>query len=241
MIFLNGREGMVCAATATLAFALIPSTAEAAPAIPGPVGSASADSAAGAAAASSASRSATAGSAAGSATAASGTGASSASGEAAVRPPRAHRSLAELQQAVRTRRAQMIAAWKRRARKAVAYAHAQRGRPYVWGGTGERGFDCSGLVQQAWRHAGVSIPRVSHDQYAKIPTKVARDKLRSGDLVFFNGHRHVGIYVGGGRFVHAPRTGRPITLEQLKGRYSRTYAGAVRPGWEPLPPIPTSL
>nr|BFE33562.1 hypothetical protein GCM10010200_058130 [Actinomadura rugatobispora] len=144
-----------------------------------------------------------------------------------------------MQQAVRKRRVQMKATWTRRARKAVEYAYAQRGRPYVWGGTGEYGFDCSGLVQQAWRQAGVWIPRVSHDQYERIPTKVARNDLRSGDLVFFNRLRHVGIYIGGGRFVHAPRTGRPITVDRLQGRYARTYAGAVRPGWEPLPPIPT--
>ncbi|XVQ12305.1 C40 family peptidase [Spirillospora sp. CA-255316] len=243
MIFLPRREGMVCAATLTLAFALIPSAAEGAAealrAAPGPRGSASAESAAGAASASSGSRSAGAASGAAAAAASSNAGASSAWGEGNVRSPRTHESLAALQKAVRKRRAQMTAVWKRRARKAVEYAHAQRGRPYVWGGTGERGFDCSGLVQQAWRHAGVTIPRVSHDQYEQITTKVSRDNLRPGDLVFFNRLRHVGIYVGGGRFVHAPRTGRPITVEGLKGRYAHTYAGAVRPGWEPLPPVPS--
>ncbi|MFC6884142.1 MULTISPECIES: C40 family peptidase [Actinomadura] len=149
--------------------------------------------------------------------------------------------LAAVQKAVRAKRAKLEAQWERRAERAVGFALRQKGRPYVWGGSGGRGFDCSGLVQQAWRRAGVSIPRVTTAQYRRIRTKVARTKLRPGDLVFFNRLAHVGMYVGRNRFVHSPRTGRTITTERLRGYYRQNYVGAVRPAWKKLPPVPTSL
>ncbi|GAA2623050.1 C40 family peptidase [Actinomadura fulvescens] len=143
-----------------------------------------------------------------------------------------------MQQAVRKKRAQLEAKWQRRADRAIRFALAQRGRPYVYGDTGRRGFDCSGLVQQAWRRAGVSMPRVAATQYRKIRTRVPRAKLRPGDLVFFHRLGHVGMYLGKSRFIHAPSTGRRVSVERLRGHYRRSYVGAVRPGWKPLPAIP---
>ncbi|MEU5877374.1 C40 family peptidase [Spirillospora sp. NPDC047279] len=149
--------------------------------------------------------------------------------------------LAALQQAVRKQRARMEAQWQRRADRALRFALAQRGRPYVYGGTGGGGFDCSGLTQQSWRRAGVPVPRVAATQYRKIRNRVSRKNLRPGDLVFFNGLGHVGMYVGKSRFIHAPRTGRRVSVERLSGYYRTNYVGAVRPGWKRLPAIPTSL
>ncbi|GAA4091440.1 C40 family peptidase [Actinomadura miaoliensis] len=149
--------------------------------------------------------------------------------------------LATLQRSVRLRRAQMMARWQSRADRAVSYALRQQGRPYVWGGTGRRGFDCSGLVQRAWRRAGVRIPRVAASQYHGIDPKIQRRDLLPGDLVFFNRLSHVGMYVGDGRFVHSPRPGRHVTVERLRGHYRSRYVGAVRPAWRRLPPVPTRL
>lgn len=148
--------------------------------------------------------------------------------------------LAARQRAVRHKRARLIAQWQARADRAVRFALAQRGKPYAWGATGPHAYDCSGLVQRAWRKAGVNIPRVTHDQYRAIRKKVPRNRLRPGDLVLFNGFRHVGMYVGEGRFVHAPHAGRTVTTERLRGYYARTFVGAVRPGWPKLPKVPTS-
>ncbi|KAB2351874.1 NlpC/P60 family protein [Actinomadura rudentiformis] len=150
-------------------------------------------------------------------------------------------TLTAMQQAVREKRARMEARWQRRADRAVRFALKQRGRPYVYGDTGRRGFDCSGLVQQAWRHAGVSVPRVAATQYRKIRNHVARNKLRPGDLVFFHGLGHVGLYIGKSRFIHAPSTGRRVSIERLNGHYRRSYVGAARPAWKPLPAIPTRI
>jgi cell wall-associated NlpC family hydrolase len=153
---------------------------------------------------------------------------------------RAHR-LALLQRAVRKKRAAMTAKWDMRARRAIAFAVKQRGRPYVWGGNGGRGFDCSGLVQQAWRRAGVSIPRVTYDQYRRIHAHVRTRNLRAGDLVFFHRLGHVGMYLGHGRFIHAPHTGAVVTVARFAGHYRHIFVGAVRPAWVKLPKVPTSL
>jgi cell wall-associated NlpC family hydrolase len=147
--------------------------------------------------------------------------------------------LAARQRAVRQKRARLIAQWQGRADRAVRFALKQRGKPYRWGATGPNSYDCSGLVQRSWRKAGVSIPRVTHAQYHGIRKKVSRHRLRPGDLVLFNGLRHVGMYVGRGRFVHAPSTGRTVTTERLRGYYARSFAGAVRPAWPRLPQVPS--
>ncbi|RAY12219.1 glycoside hydrolase [Actinomadura craniellae] len=141
--------------------------------------------------------------------------------------------LAAQAQAIRarraSRRAELFSEWERRADQAVSFALAQRGKPYVWGGTGQPGFDCSGLVHTAWRKAGVSIPRVSHSQLRGIRKHVDKDELRPGDLVFFRGGGHVGMYVGDGKYVHAPHSGRTVSVEKLDDRSN--FVGAVRPGW----------
>ncbi|GGV45126.1 hypothetical protein GCM10010495_73280 [Kitasatospora herbaricolor] len=113
---------------------------------------------------------------------------------------------------------------------AVAYALAQVGKPYVWGGNGPGGFDCSGLVQQAYRQAGVSLPRVANDQYAAT-TPIGAGDLRRGDLLFWSDSgrasaiHHVGIYLGGGRFVEAPRPGRNVRVSTLGSGFRPTHFG----------------
>jgi cell wall-associated NlpC family hydrolase len=115
------------------------------------------------------------------------------------------------------------------ARKAVEYAYAQLGKPYIYGGTGPRGYDCSGLTMMAWRAAGVNLPRVVPDQYHAIH-HVTRAALRPGDLVFFDGLGHQGIYVGNGRFIHAPHTGTVVKFESLSNPwYTAHFVGAGRP------------
>ncbi|MGW3563489.1 C40 family peptidase [Streptomyces sp. NPDC000941] len=101
-----------------------------------------------------------------------------------------------------------------RAAKAVGYARAQLGKPYVWGGTGPRGYDCSGLTMRAWQAAGVKLPRTTWAQrYAGKQT--TRAELRPGDLVLSNGDGHVALYIGGGKVIHAPGTGLTVRLAPL--------------------------
>ncbi|MFE9423487.1 NlpC/P60 family protein [Kitasatospora sp. NPDC006697] len=110
---------------------------------------------------------------------------------------------------------------------AVRFAYAQLGKPYVWGATGPGSFDCSGLTGAAWRAAGVSLPRVSQDQW-NAGRRIARADLQPGDLVFFYSDlHHVGIYIGNGQMIHAPRTGKNITVLPIDAMPS--YMGAVRP------------
>lgn len=114
-----------------------------------------------------------------------------------------------------------------RAARAVSYAYGAIGKPYLWGATGPSGYDCSGLVQAAWRAAGVSLPRTTYSQI-NAGQRVARSQLAPGDLVFFYpGVSHVGIYVGGGRMVHAPRTGSTVRIASID---EMPWAGATRVG-----------
>jgi cell wall-associated NlpC family hydrolase len=112
-------------------------------------------------------------------------------------------------------------------RRAAALAQRQLGRPYRWGGETPRGFDCSGLVQWVYDRLGVRLPRVSFDQYRAGPHPT-RGHLRVGDLVFFNHHVHVGIYIGHGRLVQAPHTGLRVMISPLRGWFLRNWAGATR-------------
>jgi cell wall-associated NlpC family hydrolase len=110
----------------------------------------------------------------------------------------------------------------------VGVAMSQLGTSYVWGGAAPGGFDCSGLVMWAYAQVGVSLPHSTYSQYsAGVP--VSRDQLQPGDLVFFDGLGHVGLYIGGGQFVHAPHTGDVVKISSLsEGWYSSTYVGARR-------------
>ncbi|MGZ9932856.1 NlpC/P60 family protein [Streptomyces sp. NC-S4] len=113
-----------------------------------------------------------------------------------------------------------------RAGRAVAFAYGAIGKPYVWGATGPGSFDCSGLTQAAWRSAGVSLPRTTYTQI-NAGRRVSRDQLAPGDLVFFySGVTHVGLYVGNGQMVHAPRPGSTVRLAPID---SMPWAGASRP------------
>ena len=116
------------------------------------------------------------------------------------------------------------------AAEAVSWALSQRGTPYRWGGEGDGGFDCSGLVQAAFAAAGVHLPRVAQDQYDAGPRLPPGPNLRPGDLVFFGSSAravdHVGIVVAPGEMVDAPHTGAVVRVEPI---FSDGYVGATRP------------
>ncbi len=114
----------------------------------------------------------------------------------------------------------------------VKTAHTFVGVPYRWGGTTVRqGFDCSGLTMAVFKLNGLNLPRTSRQQFGK-GYNVSRDKLTKGDLVFFDtagrgGVSHVGIYIGGNKFIHAPRTGKTVRLSSLSSPYyDKRYCGA---------------
>jgi cell wall-associated NlpC family hydrolase len=113
--------------------------------------------------------------------------------------------------------------------KIARFAKTFIGVRYVYGGSTPRtGFDCSGLVAYVYHHFGVSLPHYTVAQFGR-GRRVGRWALRPGDLVFFNGLGHVGIYVGHGRFVHAPHSGTRVRVASLgEGWYSSTYDGARR-------------
>jgi cell wall-associated NlpC family hydrolase len=116
------------------------------------------------------------------------------------------------------------------AQKAVAFAYAALGCPYVYGATGpcSSGYDCSGLTSSAWASAGVSIPRTSYGQ-ATLPA-VSRSALQPGDILEFAGDTHVGIYVGGGMLIDAPQPGMNVEKVSLSSSwYASEFAGAYRP------------
>lgn len=113
-----------------------------------------------------------------------------------------------------------------RAARAVAFAHGAIGKPYVWGATGPGSYDCSGLTQAAWRAAGVSLPRTTYTQI-NAGRRISRDALAPGDLVFFySGVTHVGLYIGNGQMIHAPRPGSTVRVAPVD---SMPWAGASRP------------
>ena len=115
--------------------------------------------------------------------------------------------------------------------KAVAFAYAQIGCPYVYGGTGPcpQGYDCSGLAQASWAAAGVAIPRDSYEQWAELP-HVSLSAIEPGDLLIYNGEGHVAIYVGGGYIIDAPVPGMDVEkIPMSTPWYADSLDGAVRP------------
>lgn len=118
------------------------------------------------------------------------------------------------------------------ARVAVAFALAQQGKPYIWGATGRNGYDCSSLMMEAWREAGVSLPRTTWDQIAALPN-ISKGELQPGDLIFFHTMpemeppTHVGMYIGNGQMVHA---GNPVNVTQVIGNphWESIWVGQAR-------------
>ena len=108
------------------------------------------------------------------------------------------------------------------------YAKRFLGTRYLYGGSSPSdGFDCSGLVRYVYAHFGVSLAHSSYAQF-DLGRRVSRSALRPGDLVFFDGLGHVGIYIGNGRFIHAPHTGTRVRIQTLAGWYSSRFSGARR-------------
>ena len=112
--------------------------------------------------------------------------------------------------------------------RVVDYARHLIGVPYRYGGSSPRsGFDCSGFVRYVYSHFGISLPHSSFGDIVR-GRRVGRWQLKPGDLVFFDGAGHVGIYVGAGQFIHAPHTGTVVRISTMAGWYSQTYTGARR-------------
>jgi len=133
-----------------------------------------------------------------------------------------------------------------RAATAIRYELAQIGKPYRWGAEGPNSFDCSGLTQAAYRYAGISIPRVSRDQYRYLP-HVRIANLQPGDLVFWGRNRsdassvyHVATYLGNGMILAAPYTGTVVQIKKMSTRNLMPY-GARPAGRSAAAPIPVQV
>ncbi|MGH3007714.1 MAG: C40 family peptidase, partial [Gaiellaceae bacterium] len=109
----------------------------------------------------------------------------------------------------------------------VGIAMHYLGTPYQWGGSSPSGFDCSGFVMYVYAQVGVSLPHNAAMQYG-YGSPVSRSQLQPGDLVFFNGLGHNGIYIGGNQFIHSPHTGDVVKISSLTGWYDSTFYGARR-------------
>src|SRR5215211_1742703 len=111
----------------------------------------------------------------------------------------------------------------------VGIAMQYLGVPYVWGGASPSGFDCSGFVMYVYAQVGISLPHNAAAQYG-YGSPVSRSQLAPGDIVFFDGLGHNGMYIGGGQFIHAPHTGDVVKISNLGDSwYASTYVGARRP------------
>jgi cell wall-associated NlpC family hydrolase len=116
-----------------------------------------------------------------------------------------------------------------KAEKALAFARAQIGKPYVWGAVGPGSYDCSGLTQAVWKAAGVTLPRTTYDQ-ATAGARVSLADARPGDLVFFyDDVSHVGVYIGNGMMIHAPRPGAYVREESVYYDGESGIHSVVRP------------
>ncbi|GAA0667922.1 C40 family peptidase [Streptomyces thermocarboxydovorans] len=116
-----------------------------------------------------------------------------------------------------------------KAAKAIAFARSQIGKPYVWGATGPGSYDCSGLTQAAWKAAGVTLPRTTYDQ-VDAGTTVPLSQAQPGDLVFFyDDVTHVGIYIGNGMMIHAPKPGTYVREESIYYDGESSIHSVVRP------------
>lgn len=116
-----------------------------------------------------------------------------------------------------------------KAGKAIAFARAQIGKPYVWGATGPGSYDCSGLTQAVWKAAGVTLPRTTYDQ-VNAGTTVPLSAIEPGDLVFFyDDISHVGLYIGNGMMIHAPKPGAYVREESIFYAGESIIHSVVRP------------
>ncbi|WP_369177284.1 C40 family peptidase [Streptomyces mutabilis] len=121
------------------------------------------------------------------------------------------------------------ASYGTKAEKALAFARAQIGKPYVWGATGPGSYDCSGLTQAAWKAADVTLPRTTYDQ-VNAGTTVPVSQAQPGDLVFFyDDLSHVGLYIGNGMMIHAPKPGAYVREESIYYDGEGSIHSVVRP------------
>jgi cell wall-associated NlpC family hydrolase len=127
---------------------------------------------------------------------------------------------------------------------AISYAIRQLGKPYIWGGTGPKGYDCSGLVMMAYQAAGISLPRTTFQQIGVGTPVYALNDLQPGDLLFSAGADgtaadpgHVGMYIGSGLIIQAPETGKPIMITPLKGYWSEQTTAIRRIAKTDLPDV----
>jgi cell wall-associated NlpC family hydrolase len=112
--------------------------------------------------------------------------------------------------------------------RVAKYARKLLGVPYVYGGSSpSSGFDCSGFVRYVYERFGVDLPHSSYADF-NIGRSISRGALKPGDLVFFHGLGHVGLYIGSGRFIHAPHSGTSVQVDSMSGWYAGRYDGARR-------------
>lgn len=146
--------------------------------------------------------------------------------KAADKSKKAHTSLAKVDKPGKAKTASLSGNAKTR-HTVLLKGKKYIGTPYLWGGTTPKGFDCSGLIHYLYHQEGVNIPRNSREQFSRLQ---ATSEPQPGDLVFFRKKgviNHVGLYLGGGRMLHAPQTGMRVRVENIKrGKWPGRYAGA---------------
>ncbi|NJP25556.1 C40 family peptidase [Microbispora sp. CL1-1] len=129
-----------------------------------------------------------------------------------------------------TRKLTKAALQQEKAERAIKVAKKQLGDPYVWGATGPGAFDCSGLVQFAWRKAGVKLPRTTWAMLRHAKKRVSLSHLKPGDLIFTSGGGHVGMYLGHRKVISAPHSGAVVSVDRLNAYWRGSFLTAVRPG-----------